>query len=467
VIAEGELRDVALFRGLGEERLRFLAGTAEERRLDPGDALFEQGATATHFFVLLEGALEGTMDVDGSPVVVFQHEAGGYIGAIPLITGEPYMACSKALVPSRLAAWDERAFRAVLAEEPGLQKTLLKVFAPAFSSLEGAAHRREKLAALGGLAAGLAHELNNPAAAARRAACELRSTIDALDGAASSVARLGLSPDHVAALEALRSEVAARRAAPPEDPLERGDREDELAAWLEAHGVERAWDLAPELVGAGLDAAGADRLGESLPAEALGPALEWLAAGLRARALASEVEEGATRVAGLVKAVKEYSYMDQAPEQEIDVRTGLDSTLIMLGHKLKRGDVRVERDYDPDLPRITAHGSELNQVWTNLIVNALDAMDGSGTLTLRTAREGDRVLVEVGDDGPGVPEEIRERIFEPFFTTKDVGEGTGIGLDVSHRIVVGQHHGDLRVVSEPGHTRFQVRLPLKRRRAAG
>ena len=454
-----DLYDVPLFAELSDERLAWLVERAEEQRLAPGEWLFEEGGRATHFWVLLAGELEGIRTVAGGEVVVITHEPRGYIGAIPLLTGQPYMAGSRAVAECRLARWDAEAFRGLVRAEPAIEQTFLRVFAPAFAGIEAATQQREKLATLGGLAAGLAHELNNPAAAARRASGDLREAVRDLDGAVATFAELDVPAPAVGELVRLRAEAAAVERAPL-GALDAADREDELASWLEEQGVEEAWDLAPTLVAGGLDLGFGERVLEAAGAAALPAALGWMGAGLRAVELLDQLEDSTDRVSRLVKAVKDYSYMDQAPEQEVDLAEGLDSTLTMLGHKLRKGSVEVVRDYDRDLPRVSAYGSELNQVWTNLIDNAIDAVDGAGTITVRTARQGDRALIEIGDDGPGVPEDLRARIFEPFFTTKDVGHGSGLGLDISHRIVVGRHHGDIRVESSPGDTRVQVRLPL-------
>jgi signal transduction histidine kinase len=266
----------------------------------------------------------------------------------------------------------------------------------------------------------------------------------------------------VIALEAEAEERARAGGAAHLRALETGDREDELADWLDERGVPDSFDLASTFVAAGLDVGWLSRLGEVSGAQ-LGAVLRWFWARLEIISLVDELESSAGRISTLVGAIKDYSQMDRAPYGETDVHEGLESTLVILGHKLK-GGVEVLRDYDHDLPLVPGSPGELNQVWTNLIDNAIDAMDGRGRLRLRTAREGDTVLVEVGDEGPGIPPELQKRVFEPFFTTKDVGKGTGLGLDVSYRIVVQRHHGDLRVESSPGDTRFQARLPLSPRR---
>jgi signal transduction histidine kinase len=249
-------------------------------------------------------------------------------------------------------------------------------------------------------------------------------------------------------------------AAAPLSPLARSDRTDTVAAWLDARGVADAWDVAPALVDAGLDVPWLEGLAARVPPGALDAAMAWLAATTTANQLIELVERSSERISELVRAVKEYSYMDQAPKQEIDIHDGLENTLIMLGYKLKHG-VTVVRDYDRTLPRLCAYGGELNQVWTNLIDNAVDAMRGRGELRVRTARDNGSVLVEIGDSGAGIPPDVQPRIFEPFFTTKEVGAGTGLGLDVVWRIVVNRHHGSVRVESVPGDTRFQVRIPLE------
>jgi signal transduction histidine kinase len=241
------------------------------------------------------------------------------------------------------------------------------------------------------------------------------------------------------------------------------DLEEDLALWMQDHGVEEGWEISPTLVGAGLDTSWLEGLAERVPEQALGGVLGWLRATMAGSELLREIEGGSARISELVGAIKTYAHMDRAATKRVDVHAGLNSTLIMLGHKLKKGDVEVVRDYEKDLPHVCGHAGELNQVWTNLIDNAIDAVDGQGRITVRTASENGRVLVEVSDDGPGIPEDMRKRIFEPFYTTKDVGEGTGLGLDISYRVVVEDHKGDIRVLSEPGDTCFQVRLPVDER----
>jgi len=324
--------------------------------------------------------------------------------------------------------------------------------------------QQEKMAALGRLSAGLAHELNNPASAARRAASELRRALGDGQEAALLLATAGRPPDEAAALtdgltEVRRAMVARAAAAETLDPLARSDREDAVAAWLDDHGVPDSYDVAGTLVDAGLDAAWLEGTAQRVPVEALRGVLRAIAATATASTLLDQVERGTTRISELVAAVKSYSYMDQAPLQDVDLHEGLESTLTMLGHKLRAG-VTVSRDYDRSLPRICAYGSDLNQVWTNLIDNAVDAMGGTGELRVVTRRDGGDALVEIGDNGSGIPPEIQPRIFEPFFTTKDVGQGSGLGLDIAYRIVVAQHHGDIATRSVPGDTVFTVRLPI-------
>jgi signal transduction histidine kinase len=325
--------------------------------------------------------------------------------------------------------------------------------------------QRERLLALGKLTAGLTHELNNPAAAASRAAAALRERFAGMRHKLALLSEGRLDGAVLRALTGLQEELVARVGTAPELPaLERSDREDELGDWLDDRAVGGAYELAGIFVGAGLGPADLQRVADAVAPGDLEPALRWLAYAVETESLLSEIADSTGRISGLVEAARQYSQLDRAPHQPTDLHAGLDATLVMLSAKTPPG-VRVVRDYDRSLPPVPGYPGELNQVWTNLVVNALDAMTGEGragegTLTLRTARDGDCALVEVADTGPGIPEELRQRVFEPFFTTKPVGQGTGLGLDVSYRVVVTRHGGDLRVSSRPGDTRFQVRLPL-------
>ena len=316
----------------------------------------------------------------------------------------------------------------------------------------------EKLSALGKLSAGLAHELNNPAAAAQRASAQMAEIIADLDSLVVRLSAHGLSSDHRARLhEALGSTASASSTL---GELDRADLEDSLTAWLEDHGVEEAWQIAPGLVAAGLDESSLESLASDLPEAALADAVAWLSCSRSVGDLVETVATSTRSISELIGAVKEYSYMDRAPEQEVDVHDGLESTLRILNHKLKQG-TRLTRDYDRELPRISVPAGELNQVWTNLIDNAIDAAGGQGEVTVRTSRQGEALVVEIADNGGGIPAEIQSRVFDPFFTTKDVGEGTGMGLDVARRIVKERCHGEIGFQSEPGETWFWVRLPLE------
>lgn len=316
--------------------------------------------------------------------------------------------------------------------------------------------------ALGKLSAGLAHELNNPASAARRAALNLTEAMDDVRAASMKFLERPLTEaqrEAVLMLEKKSAQHAASRVGPPEDPLELSDREEQLTAWLERNGVEEAWKIAPVLAEAGAKTEKLDDLKALLGPDLVGPAAKRIAAVITIFGLIQEIDNSTRRISDLVTAIKRYSYMDQSPIQEVDLKEDLENTLKIFGHRLKTG-VTVVREYDPDLPRICAYGGELNQVWTNLIDNAIDVMDGKGELRIRAFRELDNAIVEIGDNGPGVPPEIRSRIFEPFFTTKKVGAGTGLGLDTAMRIVR-KHHGTMDLKSKPGDTRFRVRLPIK------
>ncbi|MGR0219532.1 PAS domain S-box protein [Agromyces sp. ZXT2-6] len=319
---------------------------------------------------------------------------------------------------------------------------------------------QEKMASLGKLSAGMAHELNNPASAAQRGAVQAETVFAKLQEAQLQLGRLGLYGAKLDRLRELDRRAAERARDPAQlDAITRSDREAELEDWLDARGIRSAWELAPALVSLGYTREGLDELETAFDAEELVVVVEWLGLKFLIYNLLSEVAVGTTRIVELVKALKTYTYMDQAPVQDVDVREGLDNTLIVLHSKLKRS-VNVVREYDADLPAIQAYAGELNQVWTNLIDNAIDAMGGSGTLTIRARRAGDDVEVEIEDDGPGIPPDLLTKLFDPFFTTKPQGEGTGLGLPISRNIVVKKHHGEVAVESEPGRTRFTVRLPI-------
>ncbi len=322
----------------------------------------------------------------------------------------------------------------------------------------------ERLATLGTLAAGVAHELNNPAAAARRAADQLGEALGARYADQLRLGAVQLSPEARALLLEIDADGRVRASQPSTlSPIERSDREADIEEWVQGHGVDQCWMLAPPLVEQGLDRAGLERLAAALGPDALAPALTWLASGPPVYSLIHEIGESAGRVSEIVNALRSYSYLGQAPEQDVDLHEGLNNTLIILRSKLKQG-VAVNREYDDTMPRVPAYGSELNQVWTNLIDNAVDAMEGTGTLTIRTSSDADWAVVEVEDDGPGITEEIRDRVFDPFFTTKEPGHGTGLGLSTSHSIIVEKHSGRITVESRPGRTCFTVRLPLRKDR---
>jgi signal transduction histidine kinase len=456
------LRQVPLFKELPEDKLAWISHHGEEVRLEPGARIATQGDPPDGFYVVLEGETEWTRRVGGHHVFVVKLGKGSVFAELILVLDAPYPATGRAVTPVSLFKLDVSSFWEMLRICPEVLRGILATSVERAELHESVSQQHAKLISLGTMAAGLAHELNNPAAAVARSAQEAREAFRESSFRAVKLGELEMSPTERAFVSGLPDEVAERvEGAPALDSLERSDREDEVTTWLEDHGVEEAWDLSPTLVGAGLDVDWLENLADRLSnGTSLGDVLAWLASEITGDELLREIRQASTRISELVGAVKSYSHMDKASQKEADVHEGLDNTLVMLGHKLKKGNVEVVREYTEDLPRVCAHGSELNQVWTNLVDNAIDAVAGEGHIKIRTARENDRVLVEISDNGPGIPEEIRDRIFEPFFTTKDVGKGTGLGLNVSYRIVVGRHGGDIRLLSKPGDTRFQVRLPM-------
>ena len=454
------LRRVSIFEGLSDEQLASVK-RGSEMRLRTGEYVKMAGDPPEGFYVVIEGTIEWTSKVRGEDVFVQSLTAGEFWGHELLLTGKPYPVSGRAVTPVRLYVLETEDFWLMLSDCASILRNLVAIVVERSGNLGEAEQQHAKLISLGTMAAGLAHELNNPAAAVGRSAHDAREIFREASARAIRLGALDMSAEERLVVAGLPAEAVARAENAPElDSLDRSDLEDEVALWLEDRGVEEAWDLSPTLVGAGLDATWLDELEGRLPGGHVGDVVAWLASEVAGDELLREIGHASTRISELVGAVKSYSYMDKTASREVDVHAGLNSTLIMLGHKLKKGDVEVVRDYEKDLPPVCGHGGELNQVWTNLIDNAIDAVDGHGRITIRTVSEDGRVLVEIADDGPGIPDDVRERIFDPFYTTKDVGKGTGLGLDISYRVVVEDHEGDIRVLSRPGDTRFQVRLPI-------
>jgi signal transduction histidine kinase len=441
------------------EQIEALLPYGTELALDAGDYLFDETSVVDSFYVVLEGAIRISRLDGAEDTHLITHHPGDFTGGLAVLTGRRSIHRGRAAAPSRVLEIGSETFRRVSVERPEVADVFISGLARRMRETQRAFRQQEKMAALGKLSAGLAHELNNPAAAARRAS-------DDLGEAALRAQLLSLehdarfSPAQREKLTQLRREAAANDDAAL-DPLARSEREDEAVLWLEERGVEEAWELASILAGAGIRTERLERLAEDLDdGRALAGALEWLGMTLELVGLADELAQSAARISELVGAMKEHTYMDRGSYEETDVREGLESTLTILGHKLK--GATVTRDYEDGLPRIWAHGGDLNQAWANLLDNAADAVDGRGRIGVRAYRDGDSVAVEVSDDGPGIPPEVGRRVFEPFFTTKQIGEGTGLGLDIVRRIVA-SHGGEVAFESVPGETRFVVRLPLERR----
>jgi signal transduction histidine kinase len=453
-----QLASVPVLSDVSPEDLSWLASQMQVLHFAPGDIIITEGSPADRMVVMLEGEMSVRREQGQGDGRTYSVGAGAVTGMLPFSRLTHFPLTARAMVPSTLAVLDVAHFPEMLVQAPALGQKLVSVMSDRIRENTKADQQREKLMALGKLSAGLAHELNNPASAVRNAAVNLQETVRALRKAGLHLDKRSLSGEDRIFLARLECDWANDHPPAALDSIERSDREEAIGEWLESRRVREARQLAPALVEAGCDLDTLRSLAERFDDETLTDAVTRLTASFTINRLVEQIDSGTSRMSDLVRAVKQYTYMDQSTEQEIDVHEGLENTLIMLRYRMKYG-VSVAREYDRSIPPICAHGSELNQVWTNLIDNAIDAMGGRGELVVRTSHEFGRLLVEIRDNGPGIPPEIQSRIFEPFFTTKPVGEGTGLGLDTVYRIVQ-KHHGEVRVDSEPGKTSFQVRLPF-------
>jgi signal transduction histidine kinase len=455
-----ELRTIDLFDDLSDEELAEWLALARTRNVAPGEVISEQGEEPRGLQLLLEGEAQSLIVGEGRSEQVGTQHAPTWMGAIAALTGNPSSVRMQARTPCRLALVGPEDFRRLALAQPAVNQRVMRQVAPIASRISAVEANRERLASLGTMAAGLAHELNNPAAAARRAASQLTEALDAINSALRAFVEGGIEREDAERLVHLQQEAAERAAnATALDALDASDAEEELLGRLEDLGVEEPWKIAEPLAAAGVEEQWLDRVA-ALAGPTTGAALRWVAATLTAGRLSSELCESTQRMSALVGAVKSYSYMDRGDLVEVDLHEGLETTLVVLGYKLKHTKIEVLRDYDRSLPKLTVHGSELNQVWTNLLDNAIDALGERGTITIATRADGDCAVVEIADDGPGIPEELAARIFDPFFTTKDVGRGTGLGLATARRIVHERHDGSLTLDSRPGATVFRVRLPF-------
>jgi signal transduction histidine kinase len=457
-----DLRKIEVFSDLSPEHLAWLSEKFEERRFQPGEIMAREGEPLDNLIVILEGEMR-IQRGSGADEIIFRGFAGQVTGLLPYSRLTHYGGTSRAILPTRVAGLHRSFFPEMLSRMPLLGQRLVSIMADRIRETTRIETQRDKLMALGKLSAGLAHELNNPAAAAQRATASLRETLETVRDASIRLARHALSQEQREMITRFEREAGQHTPTVPADPLAQSDREERITTWLEGRHTPEVWKIAPSLADAAVDVPKLESLAAQVGDKVLCDALTRIASLLMIARLISEIEISTKRISDLVHAIKEYSYMDQAAMQNVDLHQGLENTLTILHHRLK-GGVTVVRDCDENLPKICAYGGELNQIWTNLISNAIEAMQGKGELRVRTARELDRVLVEIGDNGPGIPPDVLPHIFEPFFTTKGVGEGTGLGLDTVCRIIR-NHHGEITVSSRQGDTRFKVYLPVTQPKA--
>jgi len=473
-LSSAELKTLFLFEALEEDQLDWLSERGRVELRAGGTSVYEEGEDATCFFVLLSGTLSMLRRVEDTEVeTVRTNQRGVYSGATQAFVRTPdtwrYPNSVRAVTDCEFWVIDATTFGEKIRVWFPMAMHLLEGLMLGFRNSQSVVGARERLLSLGRLSAGLTHELNNPAAAAVRATAALRERVSKMRRKLAHLATAKLDPQALTVLTELQ-EVAVEKMAKAEklSPMQVADAEDVIGDWLDDHGVGDGWDLAAALVAAGVDEEWLDEIADTLPPELLSDGIHWVTYALETEQLMIEIEDSTERISHLVGAAKQYSQLDRAAHQEIDVHDGLISTLTMLNYKIKEsGKITLQKDFAPDLPMIPAHPAELNQVWTNLIDNAIQAMPEGGTLTLRTRRDDDHVVVEIGDTGVGIPENLHSKIFEPFFTTKPVGQGTGLGLDICYRVVTQRHGGDLRVISHPGDTRFVVRLPVNEPPALG
>jgi signal transduction histidine kinase len=464
-----ELRALFLFEKLSDDQLAWLCQKGRVELVEPGP-VYAEGDPAESFYVLLGGTVVMSRRIGTDDIEVGRASSPGvYAGAFVAYLGDRvpqvYINSLRVTERSRFFVLDAVTFDQLMNDWFPMAVHLLEGLFFGNKDAQGMIGQRERLLALGSLSAGLTHELNNPASAAVRATASLRERVAGMRHKLALIAGRPRDPAALTALVRLQEEAAGRVAkAPVLTPLEASDAEDAVTDWLDGHDVTDGWQLAAVFVQAGLDTAWLDQVAATIADStadtvALDSTLRWICYTVETELLMNEIDDSVTRISTLVGAAKQYSQLDRAPYQVVNIHDLLDSTLLMLGGKIGP-DITVVKDYDRSLPPIPAYPGELNQVWTNLIDNAVSAIDGTGTLTVRTSLDNDQVLIEFRDTGPGIPPDIQDRIFEPFFTTKPVGQGTGLGLDISWRIIVNRHHGDLRATSQPGDTRLQVRLPL-------
>jgi len=451
-----DLRKSPLLEGLSDEELQQLVDNAEHFTYHAGDVLMQQGDPGDSAHVVLSGGFEIQKQSGQSVIRIDVRKPGEVIGEMALLSNAPRSATVVATCDSETLCISQEAFEKLLLTSPSATMAVLHWVMARLSQNESLLHQQEKMAALGTMSAGLAHELNNPAAAAQRSASLLRGAPTKWLIRTHALEELAFKENLSEWLSGFMKKAVRRFNNPVKlDALEKIDLVEQLQDWLDANGVESAWELAPAMVKFGWNAELLEELKETPLFHA---AVQWLGAGSQIVEQLYEIQNTTERISQIVRAMKSYTYLDQAPLLEVDIHEGLENTLVIMQHKLKQG-VTIKREYSPDLPRIEAYASELNQVWTNIIDNAVDAMNGKGEITIRTREEGDQVIVEIIDNGPGIPAEIQSRILEPFFTTKPPGKGTGLGLHVTHDIVANRHHGLLMVESVPGETKFKVILP--------